>query len=87
MIASEQSDSVGPPGLECHEKAEGLKAEVAPIDKVAHEDVARLWWLSTYPKELEEIPELAMDVAAHRDRTGYGLDVGLFKEQGFDNVA
>lgn len=51
-----------------------------------HEDIARLWRLSSYSEKLEQIPELAMNVATHRHGACDGLDVGLFEEERLDNV-
>lgn len=39
--------------------------------------------ISTCPKELENVVELAVDVPADSDGTADGLDIGLFQEDFF----
>ena len=49
--------------LECKEKQKGLYAIEAPVHKVAHEEVVGLRAVSTVLEELQQVVELAMDVA------------------------
>lgn len=52
-----------------------------------HEDVVGVARLASDGKHLDDVPELAMDVAAHGDRAGDRLDVCLFDEPAPDELA
>lgn len=45
-----------------------------------HEDVARLRYVPALAQQLEQVPELPVDVAADRDGARDGLNVGFFHE-------
>lgn len=52
-----------------------------------HEDIARLWYASSFPQQFQQVPELSVDIAANGHRTRDGLNVGFFDEDGADFVA
>ena len=64
--------------LQSDEKGDSFDGVVPSVDVVAHEKVVCVWRLSPNAKELHEIVELTVDVAANRDRAFHLLDVGLF---------
>jgi len=55
--------------------------------RTSHKNVACIRNVSPLPQQLEEIPELAMDVPTDGDWTRYGLDIGFFHENISDFVA
>ena len=55
--------------------------------RTSHKDVACIWNVSTLPQQLEQIPELAMDVPTDGDRTRHGLNIRLLHEDISDFVA
>lgn len=52
-----------------------------------HKDVARVWALPAYAKELQDVPELAVDVANNRDGPRDGLYVALLEQLRFYDSA
>ena len=64
-----------------------IQHETKNKNLTCHEDVARIRNRAAFAEELEEVPELAVDVAADRDGARDGLDVGLFDEDRADAVA
>ena len=55
--------------------------------RTSHKNVARIRNISTLPQQLEQIPELAVDISTDGDWTRYGLDVRFFHEDISDFVA
>ena len=86
MVSSEKSHPVGPPSFEHHEPGEGLEAVVAAVHEVAHEDVVGVGAVAAGLEQRLQVVELAVDVAADRDRRGDRLDVGLLQEKITDQV-
>lgn len=60
---------------------------MASVDEVPHEDIAGLWHAPAFPEQFEQVPELAVDVAADGDWGRYGLNIGFLEEDGSDGVA
>ena len=94
MISSQESDSVRVFDFETEEILEGFNGVVASINKIADEDVACLIDLSTWNEskstcfeELKHVVELTMNVSTNGDRTGDGLDIGLFQKDLFGHFA
>lgn len=83
VIAAQQRDVAGILELEAEEEREGFDAVVAAVDKVAEEDVVdvRRAAADLVGEEVEEVVELAVDVADDGDGGSHGLHVGFFHEQ------
>ena len=81
MIATQEGDVPWVSGLECEQELEGFNAVVAAVNKVAHEDIAGGGHVATSVKELEEVMELAVDVAADGDGGAYRLHVALLHKK------
>ena len=63
--------------LERDQQRHRLYRVVATVDIVAHEQVVGVWARAADPKDLDEIVELRMDVAADNDWRAHLLYVGL----------
>ena len=63
------------------------RAQARERTRTCHEDVARLGHTAALPKELKEVPKLAVDVSTDRYGACDGLYVGFFHEQGADAIA
>lgn len=66
------------PGFQKNEDGKSLEAVVPPVHKVPHEDIICVWHLAPGLKQLHQVMELAVNVAAYCDGAVYRLDVGLF---------
>ena len=62
MVASENGHSFLEPDFESDQQGHCLNAIVASIDVIAHEEIVRLWDLSSDSEQLHQIVELTMDV-------------------------
>jgi len=80
MVTSEKSDVSRVFELQAQEKLEGLDWIVASINKITHEDVAGVRYLSSLVKEFEEVMELTVDITANSDRSWHWLDVAFFNQ-------
>jgi len=87
VIATKQGDLVRPSGLEQEQSGESLEAVVASVHKVPHEDVVGVGHLAAASKQLLQVVELAVDVAAHGDGREDWLHVGLLQKQVTNDVA
>ena len=65
MVATNQGDTVWVADLQGQEQEEGLDAVEAAVNEVAHEEVACVGTLAALAKQLDQVVELAVDVAAH----------------------
>jgi len=65
MISSDQRDSFRVSDLEGQKKKEGLNGVAASVDKVSHEEIVRVWALSSHLEKLFQIVELTVDVTAN----------------------
>ena len=63
--------------LESDEKADDLEAVESSVNIIAHEKIVGVRTLASDLKELHEVVELAVDVAAHRHGVRHLLNVGL----------
>jgi hypothetical protein len=61
------------------EEEDSLDGVKAPVYVVAEEDVTFLWNLSSLSEELQQIPELAMDIATNSYWSLYWLHVRLLE--------
>lgn len=80
MVAAYETDAIRPADLEREKEQERLDAKVSAVDKIAHEEVAPLGALACGLEQLEQIPELAVDVAADGHGGVDALDVALFNK-------
>ncbi len=80
MIASEECDVAGVLEFEAEEEGERFDGVVAAVDKVSEEDVGgvRRHVADGGGEEVEEVVELAVQVADYRDGGLDGLYVGFF---------
>ena len=65
VIATDESDAVGIADLEGQKEEEGLDGVVAPIDKVAEEQVILVGAFAADLEQLDEVVELPVDIAAY----------------------
>jgi len=84
MIAAQQGHILGVTRLQTQQQRQGLDAIMAAVHKIAHENIARLWYFPPTSKELEQVKELAVDVPADRDGASDRLDVAFFDQDFFD---
>ena len=63
VVATQQRDVAGVARLEQHQQREHLEAVVPSVNKVAHEDVAGVRHRAARVKQLEQVMELAVNVA------------------------
>ena len=87
VVAADERDVGRVSRLHQEEVSQGLHAVAAPVHEIAHENVALVWDLATNVKQLQQIMELAVNVAANSDRRRYGLNGRFLDEQHFDHVA
>ena len=65
MVAADESDAIGVADLEGQQEEKGLDGVVAPIDKVAEEQVVLVGTFAADLEQLDEVVELPVDVAAY----------------------
>mmetsp|Transcript_2693 Transcript_2693/g.4548 ORF Transcript_2693/g.4548 Transcript_2693/m.4548 type:complete len:300 (-) Transcript_2693:74-973(-) len=87
VVSSQESDVCGVLELQTEEELEGLHGVEASVDEVTHENVPRVWDLSSLVKELEQVVELSVDVSADGDGSLDRLDVALLNEDLLDLLA
>jgi hypothetical protein len=56
---------------------------VTAVHVITHKQIVRVGTPSSYPEQLHQVVELAVDVAAHRHRAFYFLYVRLFRQDFF----
>ena len=61
--------------FESDEERHGFNRVVSPVYIIAHEEVVCIGGIAAYTKELLEIVELAVDIAAYGHGTPYGLHI------------
>mmetsp|Transcript_73452 Transcript_73452/g.172572 ORF Transcript_73452/g.172572 Transcript_73452/m.172572 type:complete len:101 (+) Transcript_73452:307-609(+) len=66
--------------FQCEEQQECFDTVEASVHKIAHEQVVRVWAFSTNFEKFLQVIELAVDVAANRDRGIHALDIALLEE-------
>ena len=87
MVSSQEDDLLWVLHLIAEQKLDGFNRVIAPVHKIPDEDVPGLWQFTPDIKQLLNIIELAVDVAADDGGRGSFLDIGLFKKEFFDFVA
>mmetsp|Transcript_8013 Transcript_8013/g.10005 ORF Transcript_8013/g.10005 Transcript_8013/m.10005 type:complete len:104 (-) Transcript_8013:108-419(-) len=89
MVAAEEGDVAGVFEFEAEEEGERLDGVVPSVDKVPQEDVGGVWGevADGGGEEVEEVVELAVEVADNCDGGLDRLDVGLFHEEFRDGRA
>ena len=77
MVAADESDAIGVADLEGQQEEKGLDGVVAPIDKVAEEQVVLVGAFAADLEQLDEVVELPVDVAAYlKYMFGFMSDAG-----------
>lgn len=77
MVATQNGDAVLVADLERDEQRDGLDRVVTAVHVVAHEEVVCVRALAADTKQLHQVVELAVDVAAHCHRALDDLHVRL----------
>jgi hypothetical protein len=77
VVASEKSNSIWVLKLEAHKVLKCLERMIAAVDVISHEDVGSVGNLPALVEKLEEVIELAVDVAADGGRRTDGLHVAF----------
>ena len=75
VVAPENGNPVSISDLECDQQCDRFHAVIAPIDVIAHKQVISVRAIASDLEQLDQIVELAVDVATNRDRTSDGLHV------------
>lgn len=78
MIPPDQRHAIGIPNLETKKEEERFEGVESAVDKIAHEQVVGVWDVSAHAEEFHQVVELAVDVAAYRDRGVDFYDVSFF---------
>ena len=81
MVAPDECDAVWVADFEAEEEEEGFERVEAAVDKVAHEEVVCVWYISADSKQLHQIVKLPVYVAAYCDRRIDGDDVAFFDQE------
>ena len=84
VVAPDEGDAIGVAHLEGKEEEEGLDGVVAPVDEVAQEEVVLVGALASDLEQLDQVVELAVDVATYLgdDEGGGGGGGGGEREKG-----
>ena len=77
MVATQDGDALRIAYFERYQQRHRLNAVVTSINVIAHEQVVGVRCVATNSKELDQVMELAVDVAADGDRAGNWLYVGF----------
>ena len=67
MIAPCQVNAFRVSHLQSHQKRDCLHWIVASVYEIAHEEIVRIWYVSTYGEQLNEIVKLSVYVPADGD--------------------
>ena len=81
MVSSYQGDSIWIADFEAEEEEEAFKRVESAVHEIAHEEVVGFRHISSHPKELHEVVELAVYVAAYCDWSIDLNDVSFFDQQ------
>ena len=80
VVAAQDRDPVLKADLQGHEQGDSLYRVVATVNVVTHEEVVGIGGASANLKELHEIVELAVYIAANGDWTLHRLHIALLRE-------
>jgi len=64
VVAADERDAGAIAHLQSYQKLEGLNAIQSAVDEVAEEEVVGIWWVAADAEKLDQVEELAVDVAA-----------------------
>ena len=81
MVSSYQSDPVRVPDFQAEQQQEAFQRVEAPVYKVAHEQVIRIWDVSPNPEQLHEVMKLPVDVTAYCNWRIDLYDIAFLDEQ------
>lgn len=81
MVPADQGDAIGIAHFQAEEQEEGFERVEATVDKVAHEQVVCVRDVAAHAKQFHQVVELAVDVAAYRDRRVHRDHIAFFYEQ------
>jgi len=87
VISANQRDTIRISHLQSKQQEEGFHAIVSTIDEIAHKEIVGFRTLATNFEELDEVIELAMDVATDGDRSLNFYDVAFFGQDFLGFVA
>lgn len=87
VITSQQRYPIRVLHLKQKQKTDGFDAVVATVDEVADHDVLAVTDIATYPKHLQNVVELAVDVTCDQHGSAYWLDVGFLQQEFLDLAA
>lgn len=71
VVSAQDSDSVSVAHFQGNKQRYCLHRVVTSIDVVSHEQVVGVWGLASNFEKFLKVVELAMDVAANRDRSAH----------------
>jgi hypothetical protein len=80
VVSSEQGDVRWVLELQAQEELEGLHGVETSVDKVAHENVSRIWNLTALIEKFQEVVELAVDISANGHWRLHWLHVALLDQ-------
>ena len=78
VVPSDESDAIRVPDFVCQEEKECLDRVVASIDKVSHEEVIRLRYISADFEEFFQVIKLSVNISTDRNRRVNPLNIPLF---------
>ena len=78
MIAPNKGHPIGVSNFETEEEEKGFERVKATVDKVAHEEVVCVWYISSHTEQLHEIMKLPMNIAAYCDWSRDRNNICLF---------
>jgi len=87
VISAQKNNVLRVLGLEEEQERPRLNRIVAPVNVIAHENVARAGKIASSLEELEEVMKLAVNIAAHCDGRVDWLHIVFLNEDGFDKIA
>ena len=65
MVAADQSDALRIAHLKSKQQKESFNRVVSTIDEITHEEVVRIWALTTDLEKLHQVIELTVNVTAN----------------------
>mmetsp|Transcript_21496 Transcript_21496/g.43067 ORF Transcript_21496/g.43067 Transcript_21496/m.43067 type:complete len:391 (-) Transcript_21496:60-1232(-) len=87
VVSPEQRNLGRIPRLQTQQQRQRLDRVVPPVHEIPHENIARLRHLAPRPEQLQEVPELPVDVPHDRDGGPDGTHVALLHQQRLDEEA
>lgn len=81
MISSYQCYPIRVPNLQAQQQQETLQRVKTSVHEIAHEEVIRIWHISTDSEKLHQVMELAVYVAAYCDWSIDLNDVAFFDKE------